>query len=253
MFDTRVPLGVERVDRPWAPRHPVLLFLLLLAAAGDFAGFYIALSLVADEWPVITLLIVLALTAAAVGLAHGIGTLLRARQDGSSDAGAAVLLVPGAAWLFLGVSAVGVRWAAAPAPVPDAGFASTTADTTAAHHMTSVLLLGLYLASGVLAAWVAYLDHDPARTVVRRAWRRLVWTRRIEVRRRAALARREGTASSHAADADGLTAERAEAERQLDALAEELKRYAGHLIAVAGGDPVSTEHLTRGARTGEPR
>lgn len=232
-------------------RHLGLTLLLGLAVAGDFANFYITLSLVANEYPVITLLVVLALTAASVALAHSAGVVLRLSGGSPSRGRTVVLSAMGGSWLVLGVAAAVVRWFAPAAPAGESARprfgqtgATVAAEATQTHHLTSLLLLGLYLASGVLAAWIAYLDHGTR-------WWPAWWARRRLSRARV----RDQVRHEQARRAEAevlrrrceLTAVRAQHEAALhrhDALVDELRAYSRLLIATSMGDPEATKRLT---------
>jgi hypothetical protein len=239
-------------ERPAAPRHAVLIALLGLVISGDFANFYITLSVVANEYPVITVMVVLALTAAAVALAHGIGSL-QARHPIRAGAGAAARTAFAAlagSWLLLGLAAAVVRWFAPPGDAaPDQfgadQFGGSGTDPVAhlVPQLTSLLLFALYVASGVLAAWIGYLTHDAEQ--VRTTRRRIAWTGFLDRRARARLARAQIDLQRRLDEHERLTAEHAAELAEREALAEECKAHARLLIAGFLGDPVATEGLTR--------
>ena len=98
----RPPTGPgPTVVQPWTIRHAALTGLLGLAVAGDFANFYITLSVVADEYPIITVMVVLALTAAAVGMAHAAGTLHQGRRHQPAHQPPVMLGLVVGCWLLL--------------------------------------------------------------------------------------------------------------------------------------------------------
>jgi hypothetical protein len=267
--------------RPRTVRPVVLTALLLLAVTGDFANFYITLSVVANEYPLITVLVVLALTAAAVALAHGAGTLLRERRRAAGTGGAgraagtggagraagtggsSVLAVLTGSWLFLGLAAAVVRWFAPPTatsvgaaaqfgaapqfgtPARLGGGGASALASGEINRLTSLLLLALYLASGVLAAWIAYHGHDPEQGAARSAWRRLVWTGFRNRRCQANLARAEAELRRHHARLEWVAADHAATVADREALADELKATTRLEIAKHLGDPMATEALTR--------
>jgi len=238
----------SEVVQPWAIRQIVSMALLSIAAAGDFANFYITMSGLANEHPLITVLVVLALTAAAVALAHAVGLLLRERQQSHRSTAPTVLILMSGGWLFLGVSAAIVRWVV-PYDDGSAGAAAQFGDQTATsddtvHRITSLLLLGLYLASGVLAAWLAYRDHEPVLAARRMTWRRLVWTGGRNRWNQAKLVRAETRLQQHLDERARLAANHAAALADREALAAELKEYTRVLIAGHLGEPVATQGLT---------
>ena len=245
--------GRAEVNTPWSVRHAGLTALLVLAISGDFANFYITLSVVANEYPTITVLVVLALSASAVALAHAVGVQLRGdqhRPGGRRPASRRAMVVATGCWMFLGLTAAVVRWFAPPTGGSIAAVAQFGSQAGSAlppemvQRLTSLLLLGLYLASGVLAAWIAYLNHDPAMTVRRSAWRRMAWTGYRNRRCQAALARAETVLRGHLDSRDGLADAHAAAWAEREALAAELKAYTRILIAQSLRDPAATETLT---------
>jgi hypothetical protein len=235
------------VVQPWTIRHAALTGLLGLAVAGDFANFYITLSVVADEYPVITIMVVLALTAAAIAMAHAAGTLHQGRRHHPPHQLPLMLGLVVGCWLLLGLLAAVVRWfapASAAASTAEFGVAgSAEGPSLLVPHLTSLLLLGLYLASGVLAAWIACLDHDPHRAATRTAWRRLVWTGFRNRRRQASVARAQASLERHLDRERSLAANHAAALADRAALAEELKAHTRLLIAASLGDPAATSGL----------
>jgi hypothetical protein len=233
---------VPEVVPEWGPRHPVLLLLLALVASGDFANFYVTLSVLADEQPIITLLVVVALTSAALALAHAVGVQLREH----ATARRAATITMATSWLLLGLCAAAVRWAAPPltASLAETSFGGAAAPVPAhtAQQLTSLLLLGLYLAGGVLAAWIGYVDHDPLAAARRTTWRP-VWTGFRHRRHQTRLGRAETVLRQHRDEQQRLATNHAAAVADREALAAELKAYTRLLIATSIGDPVSTEAL----------
>lgn len=246
------PTGDGSATPRSALRHAALTALLGVVISGDFANFYITLSVVANEYPLITVLVVLALTAAAVALAHAVGQLLAQRHHRSRVATAMTLATLVGSWLFLGVAAAVVRWFAPPLDVASDQFGTDQfggsgvgLDPHLVPRLTSLLLFALYVASGVLAAWIGYLTQDLEQQSARAAGRRVAWTNFRHRRARARLARAETGLQRRLDEDERLAARHAAELAQQAALAQECKEHARLLIATILGDPVATEGLTR--------
>jgi hypothetical protein len=189
------------------PQAPMARFrrlvILGVAAGGDAINFTQALGVVAADlglwqlWSVVG-----ALTLATVGLMHFAGVSARKRRlAGLGRWASAPVLTLGALWLALGLSAFVLRLA----PVEPATGGLVLRDAAAAASAAApqgpgwaqiglaLLMLCLFLATGGLAAWVAYNGHDPqherlSRVAFMRRWARLVrglarrWQRRLQRR-----------------------------------------------------------------------
>jgi hypothetical protein len=158
--------------------------LLLIAAAGDAMNFDTALGVLAQNqtdlevWTVVA-----ALTAAAVGSMHFVGTSARRVQGARPGPrqGAAIVALT-TFWLALGVSAFLLRLQLPDADAdlpPSASFGASPAATTEGVSSDSttlffaVLMLCLYLTTGAMAAWGAFHlpAYDPSRAQERRSRR----------------------------------------------------------------------------------
>ncbi|MGY1712596.1 hypothetical protein ACI8AC_24110 [Geodermatophilus sp. SYSU D00758] len=139
----------------------VILGLLLLAAAGDFATFRLTLAgFFTDGGDFVIWTLTAALTAASVGLMHVVGRSFRELREGRGGLGRVAIGLMFAGWATLGGVAVWFRWQQPIATTTSTSFgggATTTHDPRAA----AVLLGGLFLASGLLAFYAGYSDHHP--------------------------------------------------------------------------------------------
>lgn len=246
-------------SNPWWITNSGYKVLLGLAAAGDFANFYITLSVLTNQYPLITVMVVIALTASALALAHGVGVVWSDRREHRQHLGAGPVAILIGLWLFLGLGAALVRWITPPGSAPSTAapqfgqtVGATAGGTVLTYHVVAVLLLGLYLASGALAAWIAYLDHDPVRAARRSTWRRLVVVGSWHRRSRRLLARQETMLRRHHDEGSRVERNHLAAVTFRTALAQECKEYARQLIAASLGDPAKTNELTRSPR-GEAR
>lgn len=179
-------------------------YLLLAAAAvGDAVNFQSALGVVMEDQPLYVLrLAVAALTCAAVGLMHFAG--MSAKKRSTKDAGPWAAISLTAIWLLLGLGLLALRVVGYESTSSgDGGFGAVGAATgnatqTWAHYALAALFFALYLATGAMASWAAFREHDPIRAAARRdarqqrhgernsaRWRRRVARRAVRSQRRA--------------------------------------------------------------------
>ena len=244
---------LDGLVRPWFHRI-VITVLVLLAAAGDLATFYVTLAgFFTDGGEAVIWLLTSAFAAASVGLMHGFGRALKDLREARGGIGRVALAFMFLGWLALGGVAVFFRWqqpaAASTAP---AGFG--TGDAVVAHdpRLAAVLLAGLFVASGLLAFYSGFSEHHP-RMATYLALRKRLPEQWEEVARRTEVVGDLRQQLAHARDEIDRTDQWAE-----DALAttdaeiaelEELVRVevAGHL-----GLPEATNGLTTGRRSQDP-
>jgi hypothetical protein len=162
------------------------LIVLLLAAGADFGAFIQVVELVLtaqSDWTIY--LVVVGLTAVVLYIAHMVGVLFReARAARPSPAGRrrwlrtlrgtrVMALICILAWGALGSLAFYVRTTV---PLPAApqigggtgaviggGVTAAGSGVTQYTHQSALLFLGLYLATGIVAALGAYFTHNPHR------------------------------------------------------------------------------------------
>ncbi|MGH3277504.1 MAG: hypothetical protein ACRDNZ_24665 [Streptosporangiaceae bacterium] len=159
---------------------------LTLAAAADVGGFTQTVQLVLPQSGWVALLVVIGLTAVVLYIAHSVGVMLREARaassrsaDGSQRTGrrigrALAALGCTLVWLGIGGLAFWVRWTV-PLPVPPQvgcgqtigsgpGSGCASAASGNSHPLqAAAIFLGLYLATGTVAAVGAYLTHNPYR------------------------------------------------------------------------------------------
>lgn len=230
---------------------------LLLAAGADIGGFYgvVALALGSIALPfgeAVVAVIVVGLTAIVLILAHAIGTLLKAQWRGTPRASAWHVRTLFGVWLLLGVLTFVIRLHD---PLADSGQLQLDGATAPPAPFfdtellpMGLLFLGLYLASGVATAWVAFRHDGTHRRTPGFLHRRLA----------ARAAEREQLRVVDAAQYREVARRVAESELQLRQSAaeirdryvdaqvqrgEHLKQYARVLIAQRGGDPALTDAL----------
>jgi hypothetical protein len=229
-------------SRQWGLR-----LLTALAFFGDVANFYVALAVVGNAAPTTTLLVVLALAAGALGLAHTAGGLFRARVDGRPGSPAVIAFVL-ALVLVLGATAASVRLASPPPQTGgNAGFfgADTVGmDPAMVNLLLTALLFVLYLASTTMAVFIGYRAPHSDNAVTTR-WATAI--SRIAVdgwqeRRARRLRRREQR------DGRADRSRIAQIERYR-ACAESLRYLAAHTIAVALANPGVSSDVFHRAQT----
>jgi hypothetical protein len=240
---------LEGLVRSWQQTLLVRL-LVLLAAAGDLATFYLTLSgFFRDGGAWVLWLLTAAFTAASVGLMHGVGRALKDMRSGRGGLGRPAIGLMVTAWLTLGSVAVFFRTQVdTPSTTSGSIFDADPAATAAASEhealLAAVLLAGLFMASGVLAFYAGFSEHHPQMTDYRALRKRLP-----ELREQAERTAGEAVAAQQALEHTRTAAERA-ARRFEDGLAaadaeiaelRELVRVevAGHL-----GQPAATNGLT---------
>jgi hypothetical protein len=160
---------------------------LVLAAGADIGAFTLTVQLVLPESGWVVLLVVFGLTAVVLYIAHMVGVMLReARAAGRSSAdrprrpGGRLgrgLAAFGCALIWLGVGGLAfwVRYTV-PLPVPPqvggcggvigsgSGSGCSVSEAATGHPLqAAAIFLGLYLATGVVAAVGAYVTHNPYR------------------------------------------------------------------------------------------
>jgi hypothetical protein len=232
--------GTRTERRLWGLR-----FLTALAFFGDVANFYVALAVVGNTAPLTTVLVVLALAAGALGLAHTAGGLIRARVDGRPGSPAVIAFLLGLV-LVLGAAAASVRLAS---PPPQTGgnagfFGPDTAgmDPAVVNLLLTALLFVLYLASTTMAVFIGYRAPHGAITP---GWSQAI--RRIAVdgwqQRRARRMRRRRQRD------DRVDRSRAVQLEQYRACAQSLRYLAAHTIAVALANPGVSSDVFHRAQT----
>jgi hypothetical protein len=226
--------------------------LLLAAAGGDLASFYVTLSgMLAQSQPAMVWILTISLTAAAVGVMHVAGRTARNLREGQGGLGRIALALMFLGWIALGATAFYVRTqvvlltADTAEPVFGAGTAAAAPPDD--HALLSALLLGaLFVGSGILAYWIGFSDHHPRMASYRTLRKRLARQRRaVADAERAAV---EAERRYAAAEAElRRTADRARAaETSVDAEIAELKELARIHVAGLIGDPAATNNLTTG-------
>ena len=222
----------------WGER--VYIVALLVAAGADFAAFQQVVQLLmpfTDEW--LIYLLVTGLTVVSLTLMHFAGRVMRDLLAGHGSHGwikLVALIVP---WLFLGALAFAVRLMVVDqtrAGRPEAALEQT---------LSAWMFLALYVGSGVVAAFGAFLTHNPLRTDYRRALRAYSRALKRLTRSQAAYERALHVLEMHERSRDRDAADYRAALDQCLAVAEELKRYASVLVAVQLKRPPVTDGMTQ--------
>lgn len=177
--------------RPWTS---LLGWVVVLAAAGaDVTTFYQVLILVLNEPVQLIWMAVLGFTAVALALAHYAGHQTKAALHPRHPTGAAFWAwFLTAAWVCVGVVAFVIRWLISPSSGSDSStiqladgqsVAPSGGADLASQHLTALLFLALYLATGAVAGVAGYQRPDPAA----RQWQRATAQKAKAVRRHARL------------------------------------------------------------------
>src|SRR6266699_1493321 len=177
--------GGARSDFVTALSRPAGAFLhalaLLLAAGADVGAFTQTVQLVLPQADWVALLVVFGLTAVVLYIAHMVGVMLREASAARDSAGNRRRLGRGLTafvctlvWLGVGVLAFWVRYTV-PLPVAPqvggcgvigSGSTGGCSPSGAGHGhalQAAAIFLGLYLATGIVAAVGAYVTHNPYR------------------------------------------------------------------------------------------
>ncbi len=225
--------------------HGFDILLLLMVAAGDAVSFWIALQAFnASASAGVMLVLVGAMTAAAVVTMHKAGGYARAFKARQAAHGRLMVVVLVGAWLFLGAAAFVVRMNSQEAFASTDLFGSGTVVPEGHNVIMAILMLALFLAGGVVAYGIGFASYNPRRTAVlrlRRALNRLERRQRTQQRRqrksRAGLADRAASLDRQVAAAE---LEMASNRALLGAQAEELKQIARLRMAAALSTPSRT-------------
>jgi signal transduction histidine kinase len=234
----------EVVGRPWT--HAIFWVVVLAAGAVDIATFYQVLVVVlnAPEWLVWAAVVGFVLV--VLTLAHNAGLQIRKVVDPRYQiASGTMAWTFGGTWLLLGLVAFGVRFVITQPLSSDGssftGEAATSSvdvvDTTS-QHVTALLFLALYIATGVITALAGgYSGPDPNAKLFGRA----VGQRSGAVHRHAATKRRFGRIVHLAEELEDAVARSeavwATAQEQSAAAAERLKREIRLRIAAVPPPP----------------
>lgn len=211
--------------------------LLGVAAAGDAVNFWIVLQAAnASLTSMVAMVLVMAMTAAAVALMHFAGTAMRDVKAGVAAHGRLPGIVAIAAWLAMGLSAFALRVSAPEAPASGGLFASAPAQPAHSTLWMGTLLLGLYLGGGVLAYLIGFMLRNPNRIQAMRARRAALRLQRRRGDVEARLASREAQLRQLDADIDAD-------DQELSAERVQLRNLVRVELAAALGDPAATSGL----------
>jgi hypothetical protein len=228
--------------------------LLFLAALGDFAAFYIVMAGVFGEDPVITFLLVAAFTAASVGLMHFLGQGLKNLREGQGGLGRIAITAMGLGWAALGAVAFYVRTQAAETTTASAEVAfgadpATASSSGVAPMLSAILLLGLFLASGLLAFTLGFTHHHPRMKAYRALRKKLVRQRESAAAAEQTAVAAERQWQNALAEQDRAAERARHAASSVDAELGELKELVRIQLAEHLGVPASTNALTTGRGT----
>lgn len=229
--------------------------LLLLAAAGDFAAFYVVLAGTVGENPAITFLLVAAFTATSVGLMHVVGQGCKNLREARGGLGRVAIAAMATGWAVLGAVACYVRTQAEPATAAttEVAFGADPAAATAsgaAPIISALLLAALFLASGLLAFSIGFSHHHPRMTAYRRLRATLVRQRESAVEAEHEAIRTDRLWQNARAEEARAAERSSRAAASVDAELAELKELVRIQIAHHLGEPAATNLLTTGRGVG---
>ncbi|MGY1696803.1 hypothetical protein ACI780_18045 [Geodermatophilus sp. SYSU D00814] len=234
------------VRRPW--HSAIVIGLLLLAAAGDLATFYVVLATAYREaGELIIGALTAAFAAASVGLMHGIGRAVKDLREARGGIGRVAIALMTIGWVALGSVAFFFRLESEDAGTTTAGFGDAATTTTGTDPLLSaVLLAGLFLASGLLAYYAGFSEHHPRMKTYLALRKRLPKQRRDVAAETQALNDARHKLELARGDAE-RAAERTRAELvRLDAEIDEIKELVRVEVAAHLGLPEATTGLVTG-------
>ena len=225
------------------------VLLLLLAAAGDLASFYVTLAGMTGGRTYMVWILTVAFTAAAVGVMHVIGRTARNLREGQGGLGRPALCLMTLGWVALGVAAFYVRTQVTPptssssAPVFGGAAAEAPGDNPL---LSAILLAALYIGSGILAYWIGFSDHHPRMTSYLRLRRDLRQQADEAAELEKLAIEAERLRDNADAEVQRTKARTAAAEQAVDAEITELKELVRIHLAGLIGEPAATNNLTSG-------
>ncbi len=137
-----------------------LRVVIALTVPGDIGAIFAAVSVVLNTSLAVTALLVLALVAASLFLAHEVGRGLRLRRLGAARMPPALVALLAVIWLVAGLAAALLRLTAPLNATSDLG-AIGASNSAAMSMLLAVLLFVLYVGSGLAAATLGYLRSGP--------------------------------------------------------------------------------------------
>ncbi|WP_346619209.1 hypothetical protein [Blastococcus montanus] len=223
--------------------------LLVLAAAGDLAAFYVTLAGMTGQQDYMVWTLTIALTAAAVGVMHLVGRTARNLREGQGGLGRTALAVMTIGWFLLGAATFYVR-TQVEAPTGGTGqvaFGGTAAEVPGDDpFLSAILLAALYVGSGILAFWIGFSDHHPRMASYLRLRSDLAAQRRAAADAERAAIEAERLAANARAEVERTAARTAAAAAGVDAEIAELKELARIHVAGLLGDPAATNNVVSG-------
>jgi hypothetical protein len=216
---------------------------LAITACADLAIFSQVLSLVmAQEDPLPVYLAVAGFTACSLLLAHFAGRMLRDLAAGWGQPQKWPPLLLTAGWLTLGTTAFAVRWLVSKKTSQSSVVSGTSGTTTTAS--AALLFLALYIASGLVAGFGAYLNRNPLRSRYHAAVRQHRAALKRFGRARAPYEGAVSVLQLHLRNQVREDAHHAAARRFRDECAAEMRRHAALRIAAHLQDPSATSGIT---------
>ncbi|MCU1613503.1 MAG: hypothetical protein JWO98_1043 [Frankiales bacterium] len=224
--------------------------LLLLAAAGDLASFYITVAGMMDQSFWVLAVLTLAVTAAAIGVMHLVGRATRNLREGEGGLGRPAIWLMTAGWLALGAAAFYVRLQGDQHAAANGGaaFGGGSGNVVGGKEaLLQALLLGaLFLGSGALAFYIGFSDHHPRMKPYLTLRARLQRAQEDVARTEQAAIEAERLRDNAQDEVRRAATRTAAAEASVDAEIAELKELARIHIAGLLGDPPATNNLTTG-------
>ena len=242
---TRAPSLVAAKQRPWRMwfTYPVLYAL----AGADAFGFWNTLSQIIKRDATLVLVFVLALAVGAVAVPHVAGQLLRSSIVGYGGSVTWIGVLT-AVWLALGAVMCWLRWSTPTGATTQRSGILATQVTAAgsgsddAMHI-AVLLLVLFLLTGVLSMTHGYRFGDPRSPELRAALEQRARLERQLAEHRLSVAGVEGDLNKNLEDQQRAKRSRMYEHEIHQARTDELRNQSRAFIAEQIGDPEGTETL----------
>ena len=231
----------------------VSVLLLLLAAGGDLASFYVTLAGMTGAQDYMVWILTVAFTAAAVGVMHMVGRTARNLREGQGGLGRPALALMTLGWIALGVAAFYVRTQVTPPTSSNSGptFGGVAAKVPADDPLLSAMLLAaLYIGSGILAYWIGFSDHHPRMTSYLRLRKDLSRQTDEAAQLEELAIQAERLRDNATAELDRTARRSGAAEKAVHAEIAELKELVRIHIAGLLGEPAATNNLTTGRSPG---
>lgn len=231
---------------PWWKRVTEIT-LLLVMMTGDVVTLFLTMNIVFEESPWISGMLTAALVGAAVLMMEQAGSSARRVKAKDAPYGWLRVQLLIGAWAAIGLAAFTIRWnaandlAATGSEIADAG-----ATQSSTGSLSALLLLALYIASGVVAYHLGFTWHQPVKAQMKQYEKSRSKARTAH---KAAAERSREAAGALAFAENAIEQCRVTSDVQIakiDVLAEQLREHARLFLSAQLKDPARTSGVTRG-------